>query len=134
MDDPEYVLPGTVVLGIRDLLSTDWPRPPDFQHGGPTLPERLRGDGPCVGCGTEQNIVWFTDNVIWNRVVREPDPDAMDKILCISCFVIAADRLGIDPTGWRLLPDFPVRYQVRACDQCGWVGKGECPRGPGDHD
>jgi hypothetical protein len=96
------------------------------------LPEHLQGDGPCTRCGTEDNIVWFTDSTIWNAVVRA-DPGAMDEILCIPCFVIAADKRGVEPTGWRLIPEFPVRYRVSSCDQCGWVGHGECPRGPGDH-
>jgi hypothetical protein len=23
--------------------------------------------------------------------------------------------------------------RVNGCDQCGWVGRGDCPRGPGQH-
>lgn len=69
------------------------------------LPEDLRGDGPCANCGTRDNIVWFTDNVLWNDVVLN-DPEAMDKILCIPCFVKETDQRGWHVTGWRLIPEF----------------------------
>lgn len=76
------------------------------------LDTRLRGDGPCEDCGTLDNIVWFTDNVFWNavtgaNVVHEEPQD--NPILCIPCFVTRADRKGLWPTGWRLLPDWPWR-------------------------
>ena len=69
------------------------------------LPEDLRGDGPCANCGTRDNIVWFTDNVLWNDVVLN-DPEAMDKILCIPCFVKLADEKGFHITGWLLTPEW----------------------------
>ncbi len=73
----------------------------------PALPEHLRGDGPCQDCGTLDNIVWFTDNVFWNQVVGGPatmyDPGGL---LCIPCFVLRVDAAGLNPTGWRLLPEW----------------------------
>lgn len=67
----------------------------------------LNGDGPCVDCGGP-NIVWFTDNVLWNEVCRR-NPDQPDVILCIPCFVARAEVGGLRPTGWRLLAEFPWR-------------------------
>jgi hypothetical protein len=67
------------------------------------VPEHLRGDGPCADCGTLDNIVWFTESVFWNDVVRAHGPD---KILCIPCFVLCTDAVGYFPTGWQLLPDW----------------------------
>ena len=70
-----------------------------------TLPDHLRGDGPCADCGTRDNIVWFTENVLWNDVVRS-EPDYVEPILCLPCFVIRADRRGLIVTGWRVLPEW----------------------------
>ena len=46
----------------------------------------LHGNGPCDDCGTQDNIIWFTDDVLWNAVCRPPGYE-MDPILCIRCFV-----------------------------------------------
>ena len=70
------------------------------------LPEHLRGDGPCQTCGTENNIVWFTESPFWNAVVRNSDPDTPDQILCIPCFVKLADFKGFHITGWQLTPEW----------------------------
>ncbi len=82
------------------------------------VPREIRGDGPCERCGTVNNIIWFTDNVFWNEVtgqnlVHEQRPTS---ILCIRCFVIMTHEKGIQPTGWRLIPEFPRRYRVRSID------------------
>lgn len=66
---------------------------------------RLGGDAPCHDCGGD-NIVWFTDNTFWNEVCRR-DSTAGCPILCVYCFVRRVEALGIRPTGWRLLPEFP---------------------------
>ncbi len=72
-----------------------------------SLPEQLRGDGPCQGCGTEDNIIWWCDNPIWNKVLGGEDAtDDPGGILCIPCFVVRADQAGLTPTGWKLVPDF----------------------------
>jgi hypothetical protein len=75
------------------------------------LPKHLRGDGPCADCGTVDNIVWFTENVLWNAVTGESvvAEEARYAILCIPCFIIRADRAGLRPTGWRLMADWPWR-------------------------
>ena len=73
-----------------------------------SLPSELRGDGPCSDCGTNDNIVWFTDDVFWNEVCRgESDYD--DPILCIPCFVTRVDAKGYEPMSWRLLPEWGWR-------------------------
>jgi hypothetical protein len=66
--------------------------------------------------GTLDNIVWFTDNVVWNRVTGESvyAEEARGAILCILCFVTRADRVGLEPTGWRLLPEWPWRKHQEA--------------------
>jgi hypothetical protein len=69
-----------------------------------TLPEHLHGDGPCTDCDTVDNIIWFTDSVFWNEVVRQGD--YIEPILCVPCFVKRVDAAGLAPTGWRLVPDF----------------------------
>lgn len=71
------------------------------------LSEASRGDVPCYDCGTLDNIVWFTDNVVWNEVCR-PEGFTHDPILCVTCFVVRAEKV-IAPTGWRIIPEYPVR-------------------------
>ena len=63
------------------------------------------GDGPCNDCGGS-NIVWFTESVLWNAVVRAHGNEC---VLCIPCFVARTESVGLLPTGWRLLPDWPWR-------------------------
>ena len=76
------------------------------------LPERLRGDGPCGDCGTSDNIVWFTDNVLWNAVMGGPGTmDDPGGIVCIPCFIKRTDTAGLDPTGWRLTAEWPWRQR-----------------------
>lgn len=67
------------------------------------LPEELRGE-QCDYCGTVDNIVWFTDSVFWNAVIRQGD--FVEPALCIPCFVVAAAERGYSPTGWRFVPEF----------------------------
>lgn len=73
--------------------------------GTPDLPEHLRGDGPCQDCGGD-NIIWFTDNAFWNRVMggleSRGDPGG---IVCIPCFVKRVDTAGF-AAHWRLVPDW----------------------------
>jgi hypothetical protein len=80
------------------------------------LPGPLRGDGPCQDCGTADNIVWFTDNPLWNEVVARTTPGAQwpthddpGAIVCIPCFVLRVHLAGINPVAWRLVPDWPWR-------------------------
>lgn len=71
-----------------------------------TLALDLRGDGPCMDCGTEDNIIWYTESVFWNEAVRNQYPAAEDGILCIPCFIMRVDDAGLAPTGWLLVPQF----------------------------
>ncbi len=78
------------------------------------LPKHLRGDGPCGDCGTLDNIVWFTENVLWNAVTGEQIVAEQPRagILCIPCFVKRADAAGLQPTGWRFLAEWPWRTRL----------------------
>lgn len=81
-------------------------------------PSHLRGDGPCQDCGS-LNIVWFTDNVVWNAVMEaEKHVFASDRpetgILCPFCFVKRAEDAGLQPTGWRITPEWPWRTDALA--------------------
>lgn len=82
-----------------------------MSEAAPTLPEEMRGDGPCMDCGTHDTPVWFTDNVFWNAVVGGPgtryDPGGL---LCPICFIRRAETVTA-PTGWKLTPEWPVRYR-----------------------
>jgi hypothetical protein len=80
----------------------------------------IPGDVPCAECGTEENLVWFTDPVFWNNVVRWQGDDPYgyavarwggDPILCIPCFVRVAEERGFRPTGWRVSPEWPWRRE-----------------------
>lgn len=72
----------------------------------------IRGDGPCDDCGTVDNIIWFTDNVLWNEVIRAGRGERSDPFLCIPCFVGHVDAAGLAPTGWRLVPDWHWETQA----------------------
>lgn len=69
------------------------------------LSDGLRGDGPCGDCGTLENIIWYTDDVLWNEVVRQPN-EGRCGVLCIPCFVVRVGASGLVPTGWRLSPEW----------------------------
>lgn len=95
--------------GVR---STEPPR--RIFRPSPEIPEHLRGDGPCSNCGTLDNILWFTESVFWNAVVRtEPRLTDNAEILCIPCFVIMADQRGYR-CHWRLLPEWHWETKVEA--------------------
>lgn len=85
------------------------------------LSEALRGDGPCGDCGTADNIIWFTDNTLWNEVMRPHGEVADEPFLCPTCFVARVDAAGLAPTGWRLIPDWhwetKAERDVRRGDQ-----------------
>jgi len=103
---------GTVQLRADDLVALiDSLNLTAQHHAKSALPVELCGDGPCSRCDTSQNIVWFTDNVFWNNVIRtEPSPYVNNEpILCVNCFVSVADAMGFNPTSWRLLPEWPWR-------------------------
>jgi hypothetical protein len=62
----------------------------------------FRGDVPCMDCKTKENIVWWTDNVFWNAVMREVEGSG---ILCTHCFVARAEK-RFKVKGWRVIPEF----------------------------
>lgn len=78
----------------------------------------LHGDGPCESCGGG-NIVWFTESVFWNEVMRlwaglQPGQTPPSPILCLACFIARAESVGMQPTGWRVLPEWPWRTTAPA--------------------
>lgn len=87
--------------------------------GGPgsvgegVLPPELRGDGPSDDCGTLNNPVWFTLNVLWNEVrqAQEKVYNETFSILCPQDFIKRAAGVGIR-CGWLLIPGWP--YELRA--------------------
>lgn len=88
----------------------------------------LLGDGPCTECGTSANIVWGTDSAFWNNVIRyewigaPSDPQdtyadhrwGHEPILCLPCFVKVAEERGFQPVAWRVVPEWPWRYDESA--------------------
>ena len=75
---------------------------------------------PCRVCGG-RNVVWFTSNELWNRVMvgRDEKGDDKAKILCPVCFVQRAEKSGVQPAGWELTPHSWT---------CGWMGSASaCP-------
>jgi len=53
-----------------------------------------RGDYPCQDCKTEDNAVWFTDNVFWNNVMVDDIVGSKNcsGILCVNCFTLRAEK------------------------------------------
>lgn len=64
------------------------------------------GDGPCTDCGERNPFIWWTDNVFWNAVCRTPS-ELSEPMICPNCFVKRVYALGFDPTGFRLIPEWP---------------------------
>lgn len=63
----------------------------------------LDGDTPCKDCGTEENIIWFTDSILWNNVIGTKE----SAILCLRCFVKRVEDAGLEPKSWRVMPEWP---------------------------
>jgi len=67
------------------------------------------GDHPCKDCGTDKNIVWFTDDVLWNEVMTEArGGGTIGAILCVRCFVIRAEK-KLHIKSWRLIPNYTMK-------------------------
>jgi hypothetical protein len=92
------------------------------------MPEKVRGDGPCQRCGTPDNIVWFTEDVFWNHVMRAPESKFEDGIICIPCFAVLAHDMGFRPTGWRLLAEWPWRMVTPAPTEAPEPAPPQAPR------
>ncbi len=71
----------------------------------------LRGDVPCDDCGTGENLIWFTDNVLWNEICPN------DGVLCILCFARRVEAAGYRPLAWRLLPHWEPTRAVATADE-----------------
>lgn len=63
----------------------------------------LHGDHPCMDCGTEDNTIWTTENVVWNAVMEGVIGSG---ILCMKCFARRAEA-KFNVRGWKLLIEFP---------------------------
>jgi len=78
-----------------------------------TLPESLRGDGPCDDCGTLNNPLWFTLNTLWNEVRggQEKFGGETYSIVCPQCFIRRAAEAGIQGA-WLLIPGWPLATEA----------------------
>lgn len=63
----------------------------------------LRGDSPCMDCGSKDNIMWTTQNVFWNSVIEDAEDGS--GILCVYCFVKRAEN-KYKVKSWFLRPEF----------------------------
>jgi hypothetical protein len=64
---------------------------------------RLCGDTCCRVCGV-RNTVWHVDSELWNTVMGDT-PDSRGHVVCMRCFVVAAEEAGIGTSGaWKLTP------------------------------
>ena len=66
------------------------------------LPKQMRGDIPCMDCGTENNPVWFIESIFWNKVMKDVKGSG---ILCPQCFIKRAEK-KFRTTGWKISPEF----------------------------
>lgn len=62
-----------------------------------------QGEIPCANrlCRTNNNPRWFTDNELWNGVMKEDK----HQILCVNCFISRAEK-EYNISGWKLSPIF----------------------------
>lgn len=54
----------------------------------------------CERCDKDYPI-WYADNDIWNKVIRDEVAGDCFDFLCPTCFIIRASMKGITPI-WRL--------------------------------
>lgn len=86
----------------------------------PILVQRLVGpishehpEAKCEDCGGA-NVVWHAPSQIWNKVCRPPGYRC-DPMLCPTCFIIRAEKVGIHSTSWRVCPeDWPNNQDGRS--------------------
>ena len=76
------------------------------------LTKNMKGDIPCGDCGTDDNRVWYTDNVFWNDIMKKEG----GLILCPIYFIKRAEK-KYKPTGWRLTPSFKWEKQKNSYKQ-----------------
>ena len=70
------------------------------EHRGPN--KTLHPEAICEECGGP-NVTWFTVSDLWNKVARRPD--GSDPMLCPVCFIIHAERMGINKSAWEIKPE-----------------------------
>lgn len=76
---------GQYLKSVTPVASSATPHPEDF----------------CERCGRE-NCTWFAPSELWNRAALV---DGYDPMLCPTCFIKAAKRVGINPTSWMVAPE-----------------------------
>jgi hypothetical protein len=56
----------------------------------------------CDDCGG-QNVAWLAPSPVWNAVVRTANPEVADPMLCPTCFILRAEKAGMDKV-WMVIP------------------------------
>lgn len=64
----------------------------------------------CDQCG-RPNIVWFTDNPLWNAAIPA---EQRHLILCPVCFVRRFERAGAGKVAWELKVDPLTAHRLAA--------------------
>lgn len=65
------------------------------------LPKKAKlSELSCQLCN-DLNPVWYAPNEVWNLVAKDKY-----HFLCPNCFIRLAERKGIEPTGWKITPEF----------------------------
>ena len=81
-----------------NLKASDFQRATEL-HAALTSPEPAQEptdtESVCRMCGGF-NPVWFAPNELWRRVFPQ------EGIVCPTCFIKAAERLGVTGTAWRI--------------------------------
>lgn len=75
------------------------------------LHPEIRGDGPCMKCGTVNNIVWYAPNQYWNATMPN------DGVLCVTCYADHVHAQGQHPIAWALIPE----HKCINCDRPFWA-------------
>lgn len=88
---------GMLLKLARELLLKHKISALDVLAQGSPSEEGTAGDTICGKCGVN-NIVWFTENEIWNVLGKS-------GVLCVSCFVGEIEATGFDHGAWKIVPE-----------------------------